>query len=401
MHSLIQPLEAQALILEYLSGIEAIKCPLEKCAGRLLRQRIVADRPFPPFNRSMMDGYALRSSEIGTGGIFTIKVEVPAGSASTLLGATVGTCAEIMTGAAVPDDTDCVVPYEATERLDGAKVRLINPGNHSAGDCIHPYASDREQGEVLLEPGILIGGREIAVAASCGYVEVKVSKQPRIAILSTGDELVPLTSQPKPHQIRRSNDIAIETSLARVHLHAGARDHLPDDPSVSIEALKKLIKESDILIISGGISMGKKDYIPGALNALGLTCRFHGVAQKPGKPMGFWSQADCAVFTLPGNPSSTLTCLHQYVIPAIFHAMGQTHSPVTHQISLDQAVKARDDLTTFLPVKLEANNRASPKLTQNSGDLVRILDSDGFIALPPTENKGYPQGASFDFRPWY
>jgi len=401
MHSLIQPNEASALIRANLRHVETTVCPINLCAGRILRQEILADRPFPPFNRSMMDGYALRASEIRADGIFTVKVQVPAGSAKTLLGADSGNCAEIMTGAAVPEDTDCVVPYEATERIDRSKMRLLNQDAHSPGDCIHPYASDRESGEVLLEPGILIGGREIAVAASCGYAQVAVAKLASIAILSTGDELVDVSSQPEPHQIRRSNDIAIETSLARVHLHAQTRAHLPDDPATSIEALERLIKKNDILIISGGISMGKRDYIPGALDALGLKCHFHGVSQKPGKPMGFWSQADCAVFTLPGNPSSTLTCLHHYVIPAIFHAMGQARTLTPCQVTLNQAVKARDDLTIFLPVKLEANNQASPQLTQNSGDLVRILNSDGYIELTPTSDKAYPLGSKFDFHPWY
>jgi molybdopterin molybdotransferase len=401
MHSLIQPNEASALIRANLRPAETVFCSIETCAGRILRQEILADRPFPPFNRSMMDGYALRATEIGDDGIFTIKVQVPAGSAKTLLGTESGHCAEIMTGACVPDDTDCVVPYEATERIDESTIRLLKPDTHKPGDCIHPYASDRESGEVLLEPGVLLGGREIAVAASCGYAQVEVAKIPRIAILSTGDELIDVSSQPAPHQIRRSNDISIETSLAKLHLYPQTRTHLPDDQTASIEGLEKLMKANDILILSGGISMGKKDYIPSALDLLGLKCHFHGVAQKPGKPMGFWSQRDCAVFALPGNPSSTLTCLHQYVLPAIFHAMGQTAPPIPQQVTLNAPVKARDDLTIFLPVKCAIGNWASPQPTNNSGDLVRILQSEGYIALPPTEKKGYPQGASFDFHPWY
>jgi molybdopterin molybdotransferase len=176
---------------------------------------------------------------------------------------------------------------------------------------------------------------------------------------------------------------------------------LPDDPKTSKTQLRQLIQDNSIVIISGGISMGKKDYIPAALNELGLTCHFHGVSQKPGKPFGYWSNKSCAVFTLPGNPLSTLTCLHQYTIPAIFHAMGLTGNPTEASVCIDTATKARDDLTVFLPVKLSGNNQANPQPVQNSGDLVRVLSSDGYIELPPTKDKAYPTGTRFAFHPWY
>ena len=401
MNSLISPDEANARIRANLGSISAIAYPLGMCAGRILRQDVRADRPFPPFDRSMMDGFALRAAEIGEDGRFEITLQVPAGSAQATLGATPGSCAEIMTGAAVPEHADCVVPYEATERLNDAQMRLLNPTAHRSGDCIHPLGSDIGQGDVLLRPGTRLGGRETAVAASCGYAELQVAELPRIAVISTGDELVDVSSQPAPHQIRRSNDLAIETSLTRAQLSAQTRAHLPDDPTTSYERLKALIEQNRILIISGGISMGKKDFIPDALNALGLTCHFHGVAQKPGKPMGFWSHAECAVFALPGNPSSTLSCLHYYAIPAILDAMGLTQHEPPRRVTLDREVKARDDLTVFLPVELLADNRAKPQPTQNSGDLVRILSSDGFVKLPPAKEKSYTAGKSFDFYLWH
>jgi molybdopterin molybdotransferase len=401
MNSLISPYEASSRICAHLSLIEAVTRPLEKCAGRILRQAVRADRPFPPFDRSMMDGYALRAAEIGKDGRFEISLQVPAGSAQATLDTQPGSCAEIMTGAALPGHADCVVPYEATERFNETEMRLLDPTAHQSGDCIHPLGSDLAAGVILLGDGARLGGREIAVAATCGYEELQVTKLPSIAIVSTGDELVGIANQPKPHQIRRSNDIAIETSLARAQLPAQTRAHIPDAPTHTLNHLKKLIAKNRIIIISGGISMGKKDFIPDALDTLGLTRHFHGVAQKPGKPMGFWSNSSCAVFALPGNPSSTLTCLHYYVIPAIFQAMGLSQPEMPRRIRLDRDVKARDDLTIFLPVKLIAENQAKPKPTQNSGDLVRILESDGFIPLPPSEEKSYPPGRPFDFYPWY
>ncbi len=401
MKALITPNQAREAIAAHFPKLPTIACPLDKCAGRILQQAVTADRPFPPFHRSMMDGYAFRAAEVGRSPVFTITLTVPAGHPKVELGTESNCCAEIMTGAVVPDDVDCVVPYEATERIDDRHMRLLDPSAHQSGDCIHPYGSDREAGSVLLEPGVLIGGREIAVAASCGYTELNVGKIPSIAIVSTGDELVEIGIQPEPHQIRRSNDIAVETALARVQLHAQTRVHLPDDSMVSSLKLKQLTGENQVVLISGGISMGKKDYIPEVLDKLGLHCHFHGVRQKPGKPMGFWSDANCAVFTLPGNPSSTLTCLHHYVIPSIFAALGQNKTVPPRKVSLDAAVKASDDLTIFLPVELAADNRAIPQPTQNSGDLVRILQSDGYIELPPCQEKSYPAGKSFDFHCWH
>jgi len=349
----------------------------------------------------MMDGYAIRTGEIDERGIFEIVAQAPAGAPQQSLGTQQRACAEIMTGAVVPTDADCVVQYEVTRRIDDSRMQLIDPSDHAPGDFIHEYASDRPAGDVLLKSGVLIGTREIAVAASCGYHTLSVSKKPSIAIVSTGDELVEIAATPAPHQIRRSNDVMIDAALKRIDLPACQFAHLPDEPETSKAQLAELIKANDIVIISGGISMGKKDYIPDALDALGLSCRFHGVAQKPGKPLGFWSHPDCAVFTLPGNPLSTLTCLHQYVIPALFHAMGQTDTPRPRKVALDAPVKARDDLTIFLPVSLSADNQAHPKPAKNSGDLVRILQSDGYIELLPTQKKSYELGSKFNFHPWF
>lgn len=401
MKSLIAPSTAWKLIIESLPASPTSSCPLEKCAGRVLRETVTADRPFPPFNRSMMDGYALRAGEIDESGIFKITTQAPAGAPEQMLGSHPRACAEIMTGAVVPTDADCVVQYEVTRRIDDAHMQLIDPSDHAVGDFIHARASDRTAGEALLVPGVIIGSREIAVAASCGCQTLSVSKKHSTAIVSTGDELVTITKTPAAHQIRRSNDVMIDAALQRVGLPASQFSHLPDEPEASKAQLVKLIEQNDIVIISGGISMGKKDYIPEALDTLGLGCQFHGVAQKPGKPLGYWSQAGCEVFTLPGNPLSALTCLHHYVIPALFHAMGQTDTQSPRKVALDAPVKARDDLTIFLPVSLSGQNQATPQPANNSGDLVRILQSDGYIELPPSQEKGYSAGARFNFHPWY
>ena len=401
MKPLISPESAAKLIRLSLPSIATVKRPLSQCVGRILHQKIFSDRPFPPFDRSMMDGYALRIADISTGNIFTITTQAPAGIPEQPLNETHRSCAEIMTGAVVPANADCVVPYEETERVDEKTMRLLEPEQHTNGACIHKYASDRPAGEHLLQRGMQIGSREIAVAATCGHAELTVSEMPTIAIVSTGDELVEIHNLPESHQIRRSNDVMVEAALASCHLHTQQRQHLTDDALLSKQKLSQMIATNQIVLISGGISMGKKDFIPGVLNELGLKNHFHGIAQKPGKPMGYWTHTNCAVFTLPGNPLSTLTCLHHYVIPAIYLAMGQLKKKSAQSVQIDRNIRARNDFTIFLPVSVGDESQATPQPVQNSGDLVRILSSDGYIVVPPTMTKEYLAGTRFDYHRWH
>jgi len=400
MRKLVDPQTARQGIRAAIPELPAIDCPLSKCAGRVLRQSVVADRPFPPFNRATMDGYALRSAEVGEVDYFTVTAKAPAGAPAVSIGKGLGSCAEIMTGAVLPADADCVVPYESTERAENGAVRLKDPTPPAPGDCVHAVGSDYPQGRALLQPGLLIGGREIAVAASCGCASLEVSKVPAIAIAATGDELVDIEADPAPHQIRRSNDLSIETSLARLHLHAKERRHLPDEPEALRGGLTALIGNNRFVILSGGISMGKRDFIPELLEELGLACAFHGVRQKPGKPMGFWSSPECAVFALPGNPISTLTCLHHYVIPAIRHALGLRSESPPFEVVLEADLSVREDLHVFLPVRLTGGNRAQPCPPQNSGDLVRVLESHGSIEVPIGQSRAQ-SGKAYPFTPWH
>lgn len=398
MHPLIQPQDAQTLISNYLAPFPEIDCPIDKCAGRVLREDVVADRPLPPFDRAMMDGYALRFGDIPKVKTFQVTAEAPAGAPAQILDDTVGSCIEIMTGAVVPEGADCVVPYEETEKLTDGRIRLTAAEDQHVGGAIHPISSDHSSGAALISAGRIIGSREVAIAATCGYASLKVSKLPSIVIVSTGDELVPVEDTPEAHQIRRSNDLMLETALARAGFPAQKRVHLADDSDSVAAKLAQLIEENDIVLISGGISMGSKDFIPGALADSGLNCHFHGVAQKPGKPMGFWSHSNCAVFALPGNPLSTLTCLHHYVLPALEQAAcgsARQHSTVT----LTEPAQGRPKLTVFLPVSLGADNQATPRPAHNSGDLVRILESDGYIELPASEQV-YSVHSGFTFHPW-
>ena len=317
MNPLITPHEAEARIAANLPTLPAIDCPLEKCAGRVLRQVIRADRPFPPFNRAMMDGYAIRLADRQHGDTFTPVAQAPAGSPQQTLPTPPGSCIEIMTGAVVPTGADCVVRYEDTRRNAAGQIELLPNLQLEFGEAIHPRGSDHRAGAELLRPGRRIGSRESAIAATCGHTSLQVAKLPALTIVSTGDELVDVAAQPAPHQIRRSNDCAIETALARTQLHA-RRVTLPTTATsrpnnCGTDRFQRLHP-------TGGISKGagtlsRRARCTGSANR-------HGVAQTR-KPF-HWS-ARCA--SSPArNPLSVLVSLHRYV-PALFQSPAPSPPP--------------------------------------------------------------------------
>jgi molybdopterin molybdotransferase len=399
MPVLISPHEARTLIRHHIVTNPIEDCSLLNCNGRILAQSIAADRAFPPFDRSMMDGYALCAQELAAGEALKIIGQAAAGCPQMQLPIAEKACIEIMTGAIIPQHADCVVPYESVESIDPTKIRIPEPASFAPGDYIHPQGSDLPQGSEILPAGTRIGSRQAAILATCGYDSVRVYQQAKIAIITTGDELVPVTEKPALQQIRRSNDHCIRHALAAHQIESSLPVHLGDEPQLCKNGLASQIANHSVLIISGGVSRGKKDFIPETLTELGFHCHFHGVAQKPGKPFGFWTQPGRVVFTLPGNPVSTLTCLHAYVLPALDQQMGQL-PPRRQSLRLRQPIASHHRLTRFIPVRIEHSGEASAHMTQNSGDMIRILASDGFIEVPKASPEQATQSGEFDYYPW-
>jgi len=248
-----------------------------------------------------------------------------------------------------------------------------------------------------------VTGREIAVAASCGYATLTVSQQPKIAVIASGDELVEIDAPVAAHQIRRSNDYAIRAGLQLAGYPHVARFHSRDVRSEIEHLLWHILAEFDVVIVTGGVSKGKFDYLPAELERQGVQKRFHGVAQRPGKPLWFGVSARrTPVFALPGNPVSAYTCLHRYVLPALAHASGQRVSPPL-PVALSSAVTFKPQLAYLLPVKLStgpgAERLASPDPSNTSGDFAGLLGTDGFIELPG-DITHFPVGTLAPFRPW-
>jgi molybdopterin molybdotransferase len=391
---MLTPAEAEQLIGQHFAALPVESLPLAQCAGAVLREDIHAERDHPPFDRVAMDGIACDSSAV-RGGLRRLRIQAmqAAGEPPFSLAAR-DACIEVMTGAVLPANCDAVIPVERLQIREGmaeldADIR-VEPGQN-----VHRRASDSRKGALLLSIGTRLNAPEVAIAASAGLARVHVSGQPTIAVISTGNELIEPGQPILPHQIRRSNAYGIAAALHRHGFRRIGDDHVPDDAGELHQRLKFHLDTHDVLILSGGVSMGRLDLVPHALAELGVRAVFHRVAQRPGKPLWFGTAASgTAVFALPGNPVSTLICLARYVIPALFAAMGQS-ARTAEKTALAEAVTVNSALAFFLPVRVDTDERAcqraTPCPTHGSGDFTALAGTDGFIELPPGPAT-YPEG---------
>lgn len=400
---MLTPAAAEKLIADNLPPWIREDCPLAAAHGRVLRADLRADRDLPPFDRVTMDGFALRSTALAAGTrTFRIEGTQAAGMRPLTLGEGADACVEIMTGAVLPAGADCVIPYEETES-DGATVRIAATATITSGSAVHRRGSDHAAGETMVRAGARLTGREIAVAAAVGAATVTVASLPKIAIVATGDELVEVDAAVAPHQIRRSNDYALRAALIGGGYPRVERFHLRDVRHEVEHLLWHVLAEYDVVLITGGVSKGKYDFLPAALAEQGVKKIFQGVAQRPGKPFWFGVTARrTPVFALPGNPVSAYTCLHRYVLPALARASG-AEPPAPRRVALTVAVTFKPPLAYLLPVRLSSGERAelraTPAAANTSGDFGGLVDTDGFVELP-ADTTEFPAGYVAPFWPW-
>jgi molybdopterin molybdotransferase len=360
--------------------------PLEQCIAQTLRQDVYAERDNPPFDRVCMDGIAIDSATFARGvRRYTIQALQPAGAPALTLSDTAN-AVEVMTGAILPHGTDCVIPLEEYDSSAGV-VSLKADVRGNPYRNVQRRGEDSQPGVPMLKAGTRLGGPEIGVAASAGLAELLVTRQPRLMVISTGDELIEPGVPIAEHQVRRSNAYAVVAELRARALERVGNDHVADDERSLRERLTLHLAERDVLIVSGGISKGKFDLVPKALRELGVEEVFHQVAQRPGMPMWFGVGRDGQlVFGLPGNPVSTLICLVRYVVPAIAAVMASPRSP-PQPIPLAAPAKFHRMMTYFVPVAVQHDARgepaALPRPPNGPGDFLALAGTDGFIELPP------------------
>jgi len=376
-----------------------VHAPARECASllssasRVLAQEITSDRDLPPFPRATRDGFAVRATDVAAVPVqLKIVAEIAAGHDVSNIRIGPGECAEIMTGAAVPEGANAVVMVEYTAPSSGAAIEIQR--SVETGENIVPRGSEARAGQSLLQPGARLTPAAIAIAASVGLSELSAFQQPRVAILSTGDELVDVTARPAPHQIRNSNTYSLAAQVAR----AGAIPlPLPIAPD-NEPALRRLIEQgldSDLLLLTGGVSMGKYDLVEKVLANLNAEFIFTGVHIQPGKPAVFgkvpWKGKTKYFFGLPGNPVSTMVTFELFARPMIEALSGAASSPLRFaQAKLKKEIKTKTGLTRFLPAELSGefqNLEVELVRWQGSGDMVATARANCLAVIPPEREK--------------
>lgn len=382
--------KAETLISKHIQTAPELLLSIEAASTEVLREDLKADRPLPPFNRVAMDGIAIRWKSWSKGQIeFKVEALQRAGDPQKKLIDT-RACLEVMTGAILPEGCDTVIRYEDLT-LEKGQALLVDELKLEKGQNVHHKGTDYPEGHVLLEAGDLMLPPQWAVAASIGKAFVKVAQRPKIAVISTGDELVEVNQTPLEHQIRTSNAHLIQAALKHQGFQDVQRFHLLDDKKILSEKLSEILVEYPILILSGGVSMGKYDFIPEVFADLKVKEVFHKIKQRPGKPMWFGTgQQEQLVFGLPGNPVSTTLCLYRYVIPALWKMLGCTQWPRRRFGILQAEVLFKKEMTYFLPVRVQTNYAGhvltTPVPMNGSGDFASLALSDGFLELPEQKN---------------
>lgn len=390
--------EALNLVLESTNDFDSEKVDIKDAIGRILAEDIFADRPLPPFDRVTMDGIAINFDAYqDENTYFEIESICPAGSPQMTM-TDPSKCIEIMTGASLPIGTDTIIRYEDLVKKDNSYC-ITKPVRK--GQNIHTKGSDHSENAILLPKGLEIKAIDINVLATVGQAKVSVIRIPNVAVISSGDELVDIEDIPADYQIRKSNVHMISARLTQLGINSKSF-HFKDNAADIKKEVEEMLKTFDVLLMSGGVSKGKFDFIPAVLDQLGFKKIFHKVLQRPGKPFWFGVNGNKTVFAFPGNPVSTLACFHKYFIPWLEKTMGRAQS--TFKVILEKDVSFKPNLTYFAQAsvhqKEDGRFYANVSHGNGSGDIVNPSSMDGFIELPAGKEI-YSAGELHNFMPFY
>jgi len=392
--------EARARVLAEARPLPVEPRPLAEALGLVLAETLVAPHDVPPFDNSGMDGYAVRAADlVDASGECPIRLRVvetiPAGRvASRPVGA--GEAARIMTGAPIPEGADAVVQVEATQE-SGGEVLVFAPVK--PGKNIRRAGDDVRKGDRVLGPGTTLGPAEIGIVASLGFPTVQVHRPPRVAIISTGSELVEVERPLGPGQIRNSNSYSLRAQCQQLGAEATAFGIVPDDYEATRQAIEEGLKY-DVLVTSGGVSVGKYDFVKEVQDELGVERRLWGVAMKPGKPLAFGVRGETLVFGLPGNPVSAMVSFELFVRPALLRLMGypRTTRPLYRAI-LEEDIASSDNRVYVVRVRAWREDErwhVTSTGAQGSGILRSMVGANG-LAFIPGGPHGVRAGEEVDF----
>ncbi|HVS80350.1 MAG TPA: gephyrin-like molybdotransferase Glp [Pyrinomonadaceae bacterium] len=381
--------EAINIVLQHTPKLELEAAALADAMGRVLAEDIIADSDLPPFDRAQMDGYAVRAADVaGVPARLRIVGESAAG-AGWHREMKAGEAVRIMTGAPVPAGADAVQQVELTREIDGgSQVEILEPVE--AGRSIVKQAAEIKAGETVLRAGEDINAAMIATLASFGYAQVRVGRRPRVAVMATGSELVDVDKKPGRDQIRDSNNytIAAYATLAGAIVEPRSGPGLAgDDPEELKKQIKQAAETSDVLITSGGVSMGVYDFTKAALKELGAEIFFERVALRPGKPTVFARLGNTLVFGLPGNPVSVAVTFNLFARAALRAMQGAKQPGLIEETAvLARAVKGSVDRESYLPAILRTDEKgtllAEPLKWGGSSDFVAFAHATALVNVP-------------------
>jgi molybdopterin molybdotransferase len=374
--------QALRIVLDQVRPLESESVAIEAARGRITAEDVRADIDLPPFDRARMDGYAVRSSDVSAAPVKLRVIGEIAAGAQFDGRVSAGEAVKIFTGAPIPAGVDAVQKVEVT-RSNGQTVELLEPVK--SGQFITPRASEIASGEIVAEAGRFIGPAEMAVLASFGYASLSVGRRPRVAVMSTGSELVDVSAKPAGGQIRNSNSYTIGAYAEEAGAIADILETVEDTPEATREALSRAAESHDIVITSGGVSMGDYDLVKAALNEIGAETYFDKVIIRPGKPIVFARRDNTFFFGLPGNPVSTSVTFNVFVRPAIRQMQGET-SPMLRTVMahLSRNVRDASSRRSYLPARMFVEGgraMAEPLKWAGSSDLVAFMRANALIIV--------------------
>ena len=399
---MISPRDALDIVLGCVRPLRAERLPLAQAAGGFLAEAIRADRDMPPADRSAMDGYAVQAADLAERPrTLRLTGEVAAGSGAKPRVRS-GCCVRILTGANVPPGADTVVMQEDTTAGEGEVTFLARI---ERGENIRRRGEECVKGEVLLEPPAPLGPMQVGLCAAVGKTTVKARQRPHVSVLVTGEEVRRAGERITAHQLRDSNGPALLAALREAGIDSATSRIVGDDPRLLARELKKAADRCDVVIVTGGVSVGSYDYAPDAIRSIGAKVRFHGVAMKPGRPQLFATVGRGRyIFGLPGNPLSVMTGFHEFVLPTLRRLTGC--EPATCQaaltVTLSAPARSKGDRAMYCLARLTWTRdgpTAAPLDSRGSADIAAGAHADGTVIMP-VGVKELPAGTTVEFRPW-
>jgi len=397
------PEEVLEIIDSNFSRLEAEELiPLAEACGRTIRENIVGTEYVPEFNRSTVDGYAVRAADTfgcsdSIPAILALAGEIPMGQAAdTPLEA--GTCVAVATGGAVPEGADAVVMLEYTEDYGDGTIGILKPV--APGNNLIFKGDDVAPGKIIIPAGHTLAPHDIGSLAAMGISSVKVSAKPLIGIISTGDELVEITKKPKPGQVRDVNSFVLEALIKQSGGRSKSYGIIRDNERDLLTYVSQAVKECDIVLISGGSSVGMKDVTARVIESNGRIL-LHGIAMKPGKPTMLGIVANKPVFGLPGHPVAAYLTARLYVCPLIAKLMGAKIKQNTVTAAISETIPSNHGRAEFIAVFLETidNGLLARPIRGKSGLITSLAASDGYICIP-RDCEGLAQGTKVTVYLW-